>query len=184
MGVLRWICRNPVMPLVVDASEASTSRRSTSRSVRRMSTERTRRRDACRYDRPGRAAARGHLGREYGRFARPLDIVLVVVDGVVVLVYRRRRRLRLNAGSGRDGNSGLEDSPGICESPTSSREAGLTRLARESARTRMWSPSVCDGRPQTDTGKIEALLLREHENRFGRLPIHTKRIGRAGPGRR
>ena len=31
--------------------------------------------------------------------------------------------------------------------------------------------------------EIEALLLREHENRFGRLPIHTKRIGRARPGR-
>ena len=31
--------------------------------------------------------------------------------------------------------------------------------------------------------EIEALLLREHENRFGCLPIHTKRIGRARSGR-
>ncbi len=44
----------------------------------------------------GRVKARQHLGPEYGRLTRRLDIVVVVVNGVVVTVYRRCRRLRLH----------------------------------------------------------------------------------------
>ena len=44
----------------------------------------------------GRVKARQHLGLEYGRLTRRLDIVVVVVDGVVATVYRRSRRLSLH----------------------------------------------------------------------------------------
>ena len=44
----------------------------------------------------GRAKAREDLGREYGRLTKRLDIVVMVVDGVVVTVYRRYRRLKLH----------------------------------------------------------------------------------------
>ena len=43
-----------------------------------------------------RAKARNDLGREYSRLTKRLDIVVIVVDGVVVTVYRRRRRLKLH----------------------------------------------------------------------------------------
>ena len=44
----------------------------------------------------GRAKASRDLGREYGRLAKRLDIVVIVVDGVMATVYRRCRRLKLH----------------------------------------------------------------------------------------
>ena len=44
----------------------------------------------------GRVKARQQLGHEYCRLTKRLDIVVVIVDGVVVTVYRRSRRLRLH----------------------------------------------------------------------------------------
>ena len=45
----------------------------------------------------GRAEARADLGPEYDRLMKRLDIVVILVDGVLVTVYRRRRRLRFGS---------------------------------------------------------------------------------------
>ena len=42
----------------------------------------------------GRAKARADLGPEYDRLMKRLDIVVILVDGVLVTLYRRNRRLR------------------------------------------------------------------------------------------
>ncbi len=45
----------------------------------------------------GRAEAQADLGPEYDRVMKRLDIVLILVDGVLVTVYRRRRRLKFGS---------------------------------------------------------------------------------------
>ena len=45
----------------------------------------------------GRAEARADLGPEYDRLVKRLDIVVILVNGVLVTVYRRCRRLRFGS---------------------------------------------------------------------------------------
>lgn len=45
----------------------------------------------------GRAKARADLGPEYDRLMKRLDIVVILVDGVLVTVYHRCRRLRFGS---------------------------------------------------------------------------------------
>ena len=45
----------------------------------------------------GRAKVRANLGPEYDRLMKRLNIVVILVDGVLVTVYRRCNRLRFGS---------------------------------------------------------------------------------------
>ena len=45
----------------------------------------------------GRAKVRANLGPEYDRLMKRLNIVVILVDGVLVTVYRRCHRLRFGS---------------------------------------------------------------------------------------